>query len=152
MGRDVSIRAGCDDTRPKRPFVRAAVSSLALVAALTGCSLFDKKSDGPPIEVNVLPPKYRATLLEFLKGHLADPFGVREASITEPRLQPIGTESRYVVCVRFNAKDGYGQYTGAIDHVAIYFAGKLTQFVPATREQCSNAPYQPFPELEQLKK
>lgn len=138
---------------PTAPVVRLAVVLIALAIALADCSLFEgKKSNAPPIEVNVVPPNYRATLLEFLKGELADPVGVRDAYISEPRLQPIGADSRYVVCVRFNSKDGYGQYTGVRDHVAIYFAGKLTQFVVATREQCGNAAYQRFAELEQLKK
>lgn len=128
------------------------MSSIAFAVALTGCSLFDKKSDGPPVVVNQVPPNYRATLLEFLKGHLNDPNGVRDAYITEPSLQPIADDTRYVVCVRFNAKDGYGQYTGSKDHIGIYFAGKLTQFLAATREQCGNAAYQRYPELEQFKK
>ena len=93
----------------------------------------------------------RAGILALLQKQLVDPVGVHDAYITEPRLQQIGTESRYVVCVRYNAKDGYGQYTGNLDFIAIYFAGKINQYIPAG-DQCRNAAYQRFPELEALKK
>jgi hypothetical protein len=131
-------------------FARAAL--LTVVLAFSGCSLFGGKSDGPPVEVNILPSNYRANLLTFLQNHLTDPFGVRDAYISEPRLQPIGTESRYTVCVRYNVKDGHGQYAGSQDNIAIYFAGNLNHFVPATAEQCANAAYQRFTELETLKR
>jgi len=130
----------------------ASAALLAVVLVFSGCSLFGGKSDAPPVEVNILPPNYRANLLDFMQKNLTDPLGVRDAYISEPRLQPIGTESRYAVCVRYNAKDGYGQYIGSRDHIAIYFSGKLNQFVPASPEQCANAAYQRFPELEGLKR
>jgi hypothetical protein len=139
----------------KMTFARAALLATVLVFAalmFSGCSLFGGKSDGPPVEVNVLPPNYRANLLDFMQKNLTDPLGVRDAYISEPRLQPIGTESRFAVCVRYNAKDGFGQYVGSRDHIAIYFNGKLNQLVPATPEQCGNAAYQRFPELEALKR
>ncbi len=129
----------------------ARTGLLAVMLVFSGCTLFGGKSDAPPVDPNILPTNYRANLLDFLQNHLTDPSGVRDAHIAEPKLQPIGTESRYVVCLRYNAKDGYGQYVGIRDHIAIYFAGKLTQFVPATAEQCANAAFQRFPQLEALK-
>jgi hypothetical protein len=132
--------------------LRGVVLATVLAVVLAGCSLFGGKSSESPVEVNVLPPNYRAALLEFLRTHLTDQTNVRDAYISEPMLQPIGADTRYVVCARFNSKDGYGRYTGSRDNIAIYFAGKLTQFVSATREQCGNAPYQRFPELETLTK
>jgi hypothetical protein len=132
--------------------LRRALLLTVLAIVLAGCSLFGSKSSESPVEVNVLPTNYRVAMLEFLRTKLTDPSNVRDAYISEPTLQPIGTDTRYVICVRFNSKDGYGQYTGSRDNIAIYFAGKLTQFVSATREQCGNVPYQRFPELETLTK
>lgn len=123
----------------------------ALAVAFAGCSTFNK-DPGPPPEPNVLPTNYRAHLLDFLQVQLTDPIGVREAFISEPRLQPVGTETRYVICVRYNSKDGYGRYTGVRDYVGIYFHGSLTQFIPAAPQQCAGAAYVPFPELERLKR
>ena len=135
----------------KNTFARTAM--LAIVLAFPGCSSFGgKSSNAPPVEINVMPSNYRAKLVTFLTNHLTNPVGVRDAYISEPKLQPIGTENLYVVCVRYNAKDGYGQYAGTRDHIAIYFAGNLNQYLLATGEQCANAAYQRFPELEALGK
>ena|SRR5258706_15193177 len=135
------------------PFIARTFVVFAMVAVgFAGCSAFDKSPDKlPPVEVNLPPTNTRGGILALLQKQLVDPIGVRDAYITEPRLQQIGTESRYVVCVRYNAKDGYGQYTGNLDFIAIYFAGKVNQYIPAA-EQCRGAAYQRFPELEALKK
>ena len=67
-------------------------------------------------------------------------------------LKPFGAESRYAACVRYNARDGEGQYAGSKDRIAVFYAGELNQLIIATPEQCGNAAYQPFPELESLKR
>jgi len=132
------------------PGNRRLLAFAALVLALAGCSSFRKED--PPLEPNVMPANYRQNLLTFLQQQLTDPVGVREAFVSEPRLQPIGTESRYVACLRYNSKDGFGQYVGVKEYAAIYFNGSLTQYVPATPELCGRAAYVPFPELERLKR
>jgi hypothetical protein len=138
-----------DSARKLLPFAVLAI-------ALAGCSSFRNpfadKIAGPPPEPNVLPTNYRTNLVNFLEKELADPSGVHDAYIAEPKLMPIGTESRYAVCLRYNTRNGYGQYVGVADYVAIYFHGDLTQYIPASAGQCSNAAYLRFPELEALKK
>jgi len=106
----------------------------------------------PAPEPNIMPVNYRARLLQFLENELFDPTGVRDAYISEPKLRPIGTESRYTICVRYNAKAGYGEYTGIKEYIGIYFHGDLTQFIPAAPGQCTDAAYVRWPELETLKK
>ena len=113
---------------------------------------FDPTTSGPPPEPNIQPTNYRANLLKFLENEMVDPVGVHNAYISEPKLTPVGTESRYVACVRYDSKNGYGQYTGVKDYTAIYFHGELTQYVPAAAGQCANAAYLRFPELEGLKR
>ena len=127
---------------------------VAIALALSGCSSFNfnpNKPD-PPLEPNVFPKDYRSKLLDFLQVQLTDPIGVREAYIAEPTLRPIGTENRYVACLRYDSKDGYGKYVGVKEYVAVYFNGSLTQFIPAAPGQCAGAAYVPFPELEKLKR
>ena len=55
------------------------------------------------------------------------------------------------MCVRFNAKGPTGAYTGVREHLAIFLAGKLDQMGVA-REECRDAAYEPFPELERLRR
>ena len=66
-------------------------------------------------------------------------------------MKTVGSTERYVVCVRFDAKGPTGAYAGVREHLAIFLAGKLDQ-MGVTREQCKDAAYEPFPELERLRR
>ncbi|MEJ0074569.1 MAG: hypothetical protein WDO17_03830 [Alphaproteobacteria bacterium] len=117
---------------------------------LTGCA---SGRDGPEtqggVAVNVFPEKYRAEILAYQRSYLNDPTGIRSAAVSQPVLRKVGSVERYVVCVRFNAKAPSGGYTGEREHLVIFLSGKLDQ-MGATREQCKDASYEPFPELERL--
>jgi hypothetical protein len=76
--------------------------------------------------------------------------GIRDAYIAEPALKPRGTFTRYIICMRFDAKDAQGQYQGNKEYAAFYYQGQLTQIVDASREMCDGALYRPFPELEKF--
>jgi hypothetical protein len=99
-----------------------------------------------------LPQNYKSELLAFMQTYLNDPTDVREAQIAEPVLKPVGSSNRYVVCLRYNAKDSQGRYMGAKDSVAVYLRGRFNQLVSATGETCKGAVYQPFPEMQALKR
>jgi hypothetical protein len=99
---------------------------------------------------NVYPADYRRELIAHLRTYLNDPTGIREAAISEPALKPVGPGDRYVVCVRFDPKGSGGGYAGAKDHLVIYAGGKLDRYVEAAGENCKEAAYAPFPELERL--
>lgn len=113
--------------------------------ALGACS-GDKKDLADP---NVFPTAYRQEILNTLTTTLDDPTGVRDAFITEPMLRTVtGTDQRYAVCVRANARNLARHYEGPKDRIAYFYGGHLNQLVEATKEQCGNAPYKPWPELE----
>jgi hypothetical protein len=52
--------------------------------------------------------------------------------------------------VRLDSRDVNRQYTGIKDRMAIFYGGHLNQLIDATKDQCGNAAYRPFPELEKL--
>ena len=123
-------------------------------AALGACASGERELLGGAeskggVSVNVFPDRYRAEILAYQRSYLNDPTGIRTAAITQPALRKVGSVERYVVCVRFNAKSASGAYAGVRDHMAIFLAGKLDQMA-ATREECRDAAYEPFPELERL--
>ena len=122
------------------------VAPIALLAvALCGCA----GNGAQKPEANVYPTNYRPEVVSLLRRKLDDPYGIREASIAEPVLKSVPSgSSRYIACIRFNAKGKDGQYQGAKEFAAYFFDGEITQVVDANREQCGNAAYQPFPELE----
>ncbi|MGB9297336.1 MAG: hypothetical protein WCB52_14155 [Pseudolabrys sp.] len=122
------------------------ISSVALV--LVNCSSSKKAEleENP----NVFPSNYKNEILTTMTAALDDPTNVRDAYISEPALRRAGNDERYVVCVRSDSRDASRLYTGSKDRIAYFYGGHLNQLVEATREQCGNAAYKPFPELEKL--
>ena len=128
---------------------------LVLIAALAlaGCSSVPNPW-APPAEpdANLFPQNYRSELLAFMQTYLNDPTDVRDAQIAEPVLKAVGSSERYVVCLRYNAKDSQGRYMGAKESIAVYLRGRFNQLVNATGEVCKGAAYQPFPEMQALRR
>jgi hypothetical protein len=102
------------------------------------------------IEENAYPADYKAQIKEWLRLQVADPKSIRNAYIAEPALKARGAVTRYIVCLKFDAKDESGQYQGSKEFAAFYYAGQITQIPEATRETCENALYQPYPEIEKM--
>ena len=118
-----------------------------LAMALAACTS-DKANKEP--EPNIFPTNYKQEVIETLTRVLEDATNVRDAYVSEPVLRQAGKEERYTVCVRANSRDVSHRYTGAKDRIAYFFGGHLNQLIDATKEQCGNAPYKPFPELEKV--
>jgi len=119
-----------------------------LAVGLTGCSGSGSKQ--PEENPNVFPADYKNEILLTMTSTLDDPTNVRGAFISEPALRQAGKEERYVVCVRSDSRNANKQYTGSMDRIGYFYAGHLNQLIDATKEQCGNAAYKPFPELERL--
>ena len=118
----------------------------ALAMALAACAY----QAPPEVDPNIFPTNYKKEILDTLTPIYDDPTNVRDAYITEPVLRSAGKEQRYTVCVRSNSRNLSRQYSGAKDRIGYFFGGHLNQLIEATKEQCGNAPYKPFPELEKI--
>jgi hypothetical protein len=121
----------------------AALLAFALAAA---CS----RREEPQVDPNPYPNDYKAGIVKFIPKVVSDPSNIRNASISDPAFMQVGSESRYFVCVRFTPKKTATEYGNPEERIAIFYAGQITQFVLATHEQCGNAAYGPFPELERI--
>jgi hypothetical protein len=120
---------------------------------------------------NVYPENYRADMLGFLHTYINDPTQIRDASIADPVLRLVGnpdrgnspldkltrsfepssgSQERYIVCVRFNAKDRDGRYTGLKQGMAVFTGGHFERFYEQRQGPCDQADYKPFPELGAL--
>ena len=130
-----------------RNAIRACLLSGLLALALAACSS-DKGNKEP--DPNILPVNYKQEIIDTLAKALDDPTNVRDAFISEPVLRPASKDQRYTVCVRANARNLSRQYTGAKDRIGYFYNGHLNQLVEASKEQCGNAAYKPFPELEKF--
>jgi hypothetical protein len=134
---------------------------IAAAAVLGACATSDRRRPTEE-EINVFPANYKTDIQGAVHAYLSDPTKIRDAAVSEPMLKTIGSsgtaaamglvakKSRYVVCVRFNAKKSNGEYAGIRENAAVFLAGRLDQFAPAPRDMCKDAVYQPFPELEKL--
>ncbi len=151
-------------TRGERSGLTRALGALAAWGALAaGCA-----TDPGSVQVgnpNAPPVNYREEILAYLKAYINNPTGIRDAAITEPAIQthhagmggqgigsgPMKVE-RYTVCIRYNAKNSIGRYEGTRDRVVLFLAGKLDTMSPARGDQCKDAQWRPFPELEKLRR
>lgn len=90
-----------------------------------------------------------------MHAYVNDPTGIRDAGISTPTIKDVpGSGSRYIVCLRFNAKQSNGAYAGDQQIAAMFLADRFDDFLDAktSHEPCAGAAYTPFPELEQLKR
>jgi hypothetical protein len=131
---------------------RGASAALLLALVLGGCSSlpFSKPAEAPATDPNALPAQYRAEVAAFLRTYLNNPTKVRDAYISPPTLKPYGGATRFVSCVRYDPRDTRNQYMGNEDRIAIFWGGRLNQFLPGNAEFCAGANYERFPEAEVL--
>jgi hypothetical protein len=145
------------ELRMRHTHCRWILMWLAVVAAaaLSGCGT-DHAREMREERAGVLPQNYKAEIIAFMKTYLNNPTNVRDAYIAEPTMKPIGSHNQYVVCVRYNAKDTDGRYMGSKDGMALFDDGRfdhmVDQFGKEVVNQCANADYKRFPELEALKR
>jgi hypothetical protein len=119
---------------------RAGMILIMVAAVLAGCS--SKNQQAAAIDPNLVPANYRSALVTFLRQSLTNRADFRGAMISEPALKPVAGSQHYVVCVQFNPRSAIKT------KAAVYLAGQMTQFIDATPEQCADASYQPFKELD----
>ena len=127
--------------------VLASALALAVALVLAACSSDKKEPEENP---NDFPADYKSEILTTMTTMLDDPTNVRNAYISDPMLRAVVKDERYTVCVRSDSRNISRQYSGSKDRIAIFYAGHLNQLIDATKEQCGNAAYKPFPELEHL--
>jgi len=123
-----------------------------LLLVLGGCGHDYRSTEREPAteeEINVPPANYKAEILGAMHAYLNDPTGIRDAAISTPVVKALGNSKRFIVCLRFNAKNGKS-YAGAREIAAVFVAGRFDRFVDSAHEACADAAYAPFPELGKL--
>ena len=125
-------------------------AAVLFAAVLGGCSGIGPYKEPPPPEPNLFPAKYKSEIADFMRTYLGNPTKVRDGAISEPALRPFGGSPHYISCIRYNPRDSKDQYIGIQENVAIFFGGRLNQFLPGNRELCANVAYQRFPEIEAM--
>jgi hypothetical protein len=131
---------------------RAAIIVLPLI--LAACAGEGQNSitytDDRGVANQPYPANYRAELLAFMKTYLNNPVGVKDAAMAEPVQRTVGGRLRYVVCLRYNARDTGGGYLGMRERAVLYVDARLDRVVEDAGEVCAGAAYAPFPDLEKM--
>lgn len=127
-----SRRRGNDRRRP------CAIALLALPIA--ACQTSDASA---PVEA----PDAKTVVLAYKNEFFKDPDSIKNASIATPQ-RHMGF--MWHICVRANAKNAFGGYTGLKDMLIGYYDGPKPPTVLMTdaTEECAKYPHEPFPELE----
>lgn len=96
------------------------------------------------------PPDARAAILASKGSLWKDPDSIKAASITAPRRHGPGLiAAMWHVCVKANAKNSFGGYTGEKHMlIGLYDDGKPPSVLQTDAPAYCNYPYEPFPELE----
>jgi hypothetical protein len=132
-------------------FQKCALGSLLAALALSGCSSDWMRVRERSDEVYLTAPvNYRSDILAFMHTYLNDPGGVRAAFISEPSKRTLENIERYALCLRYDARKSSGGYAGSKDSLVLFREGRLDRIVDNAKEQCKDAAYQPFPELERM--
>ena len=140
-------------------------TALALAIVLTACSNIEAMREAAALneQANTVYPKnYKAEILSFMRTYLNDPTQIRDAAISDPAIKTVDGMDRYIVCVRYNAKKGSGQYAGTKDNIVTFRQGRLDRIIDTVRdprdrregreirETCKDMAMKPFAELERL--
>ena len=126
---------------------------LAVSLAVAGCSTeWSQQIELTDRVHSVYPQNYKTEIIALMRTYLNDPTGVRDAYVSEPAQRTLDGASRYVSCVRYNAKKENGQYAGSRDSMVMFRGGRLDRIVDneIARAQCKAANYAPFPELQKM--
>ncbi|WP_244485862.1 MULTISPECIES: hypothetical protein [Bradyrhizobium] len=129
---------------------------LLLSMPLAGCLTSDDGggsttfTDDRGVANQPFPDRYREQILAFMRTYLNNPVGVREAGIAEPVQRTVGGRLRYVVCLRYSARDTDGNYRPARERGVMFVDGRLDRILDNAAEPCAGASYAAFPDLEKL--
>jgi len=93
------------------------------------------------------PSNYKQLIVAYVRESFFDPYSIRDAAITEPAMSTYAGLPAWSVCIRVNAKNRMGAYTGR-KSTAIYI--RNGQVVGSDETCLISGTQRPFPELESL--
>jgi hypothetical protein len=124
---------------------------LAVSAALAGCQTAAQQTPEAVAEATrALPTNYRQMIVDRSKQEFFDPYSIRDVSISAPIPGTSFMGAVVTVCMRANAKNRMGGYTGLQATAFVFREGRITTTAGGDHGYiaCEGAIYGPFPEIE----
>jgi hypothetical protein len=119
------------------------------VLGLAGCATADAGTGAEPYPAN-----YKQIVKTYIRDNFKDPDSVRDAEIAAPlpskgpSLLPVTgefTSGYWVVCLKTNAKNSFGAYTGKTEMALLVRRGQVANmWDKMTFLACEGAKYEPF--------
>jgi hypothetical protein len=127
---------------------------LSLALAVAGCSQTMAITENtPPSSAAPSTQEVKQAVRTYVRANFFDPYSIRDAELSEPTWQAsglqFGASGGWTVCLRANAKNRLGGYTGRKDTAMTIQNGKVTAALDDAQWNCSKERYAPFPELTQ---
>jgi len=129
--------------------IPAVVLALSISAILSSCQTTTQTPENKAV-VSQIPNDYKQQTVAYFKKTLKDPYTVRDAEITEPTVIFVGLVNGTTapgVCVRMNAKNSFGAYTGVEAFSVAFKSGKVFLVNPPLFDTCTKANWRAFPEM-----
>lgn len=118
------------------------------VLALAGAVVAGCQTSGGSAPAAV-PANYRVMVADEVRKTFFDPYSIRDASISAPIPGTSMMGAMHTVCVRANAKNRMGGYTGIRTTAVVIRSGAVTVSDQSVADiACASATYEPFPEID----
>jgi hypothetical protein len=140
-------------TRTFAPLIAALSVAGCMATAGTPDTEALAKADDPGVRAKNMPDNYRQLVAADLHKTLKDPRSIQDAEISPPlKNSSEGTS----VCVRLNAKNSYGGYTGIKSYTFFFrdkalsdyhLAGNIDGIGDTAEVFCKGNQFGPFPEV-----
>jgi len=112
-------------------------------AFLSACVTPNPQAIGP------FPTNYRDNVISYVKDAFFDPYSIRDAEISYPQQGHLFFQQGWLTCLRANAKNRLGGYTGRKVVALLINNGRVVQSM-SDAPLCNQVSYQGFEELEKL--
>lgn len=125
--------------------------AILLSLFLAGCNA-TAGTPPPNAEPAPSPEMIKQAVRAHVRSSFFDPYSVRDAQLSAATWQgalQLGSGEGWTVCLRANAKNRMGGYTGLRDTAMTIRGGKVVSSLDDAQYFCRDATYSPFPDLTQ---
>ena len=121
---------------------KAIIISICLVAVGCGGPKTQREMDS---SIGPYPSNWKEIVASYIRNNYVDPYSIMDSEAAPPFMQQTLAYDRWIVCIRNNAKNRMGGYTGRkITEISIV-KGQVDMVDDKNDLFCRDARFEPFP-------